>query len=261
MTILCCQLDIAWENRDANHAKVRSLLRDARVRDGAMLVLPEMFASGFSLDVAKIAEGESRPTERFLADVAREHRIFIVAGVVSESSRTGRGVNEAIVIDPAGATVARYRKLHPFNFGDEGRRYDAGDRIVTFEWGGFVVAPFVCYDLRFPEIFRVATLKYGANLFLVIANWPRPREEHWLTLLRARAIENQAYVVGVNRVGRDPTNEYGGRSLVIGPRGDVILDAGEREGIFTADIEIAPLVEYRSQFPALRDARDDYNRL
>ena len=129
----------------------------------------------------------------------------------------------------------------------------AGTEIVCFEWGGFVVAPFVCYDLRFPEIFRAAAQR-GANLFTVIALWPAKRQQHWLTLLQARAIENQAYVIGVNRVGSEPQFSYAGRSVVVDPHGVIIADAGEQERILTATLDAETVHTWRRDFPALRDA-------
>ena len=124
---------------------------------------------------------------------------------------------------------------------------------MTFEWRGFVVAPFVCYDLRFPEIFRAAAHR-GASLFVVIALWPVKRQQHWLTLLQARAIENQAYVVGVNRVGAEPEFLYPGRSVVVDPHGVIIADAGEREHILAAALDVNVVAAWRRDFPALRDA-------
>jgi omega-amidase len=116
------------------------------------------------------------------------------------------------------------------------------------------VSPFVCYDLRFPEIFRNA-IKKGAQVLTVIANWPEPREAHWLALLKARAIENQAFVIGVNRCGRDPKLAYSGRGQVIDPRGNVLADGGNAEGVFGAELDLASLAAYRKDFPALQDMR------
>ena len=120
--------------------------------------------------------------------------------------------------------------------------------------GGFIVAPFVCYDLRFPEIFRAAALRHGASLFVVIALWPVMRQQHWLTLLQARAIENQASVIGVNRVGTDPKFFYSGRSAVVDPHGVIIADAGEREQVLTAALDPEVAASWRRDFPALADA-------
>lgn len=253
MKILACQLDIIWEDRDANHQRVREMLAQANPSPGDMLVLPEMFASGFSLDVAKIADNPSGATQAFLAELARRHRIYIVGGIVMRAD-DGRGRNQAIVVGPDGAEIVRYHKIHPFSFGGETDRYSAGDHVVTFAWGDFVVAPFICYDLRFPEIFRHA-IHVGANLFVIIANWPTARLHHWTTLLTARAIENQSYVAGVNRCGRDPNVEYPGRGMIVDPRGQILAQAGGEECVISASLNLNDLNAYRAQFPALRDRR------
>ncbi len=161
-----------------------------------------------------------------------------------------------MVYAPDGALVSRYAKLHPFSFGGETNHYQAGDEIELIDMGEFRVAPFVCYDLRFPEAFRRA-VRAGAEVLVVIANWPAAREAHWLALLAARAIENQAYVVGLNRVGSDPHLSYSGKSLILGPRGETLVGGGTGEQLLVAEIEKAPLEEYRCQFPALVDMRDD----
>ena len=124
---------------------------------------------------------------------------------------------------------------------------------MTFPWGGFTIAPFVCYDLRFPEVFRVAAL-WGATVLVVIGNWPAPREGHWLALLTARAIENQAYVVGANRCGPDPHAAYTGRSRIVDPRGRVLAEAGRwAPGTIGADLDLEAVEAYRREFPVLAD--------
>jgi predicted amidohydrolase len=255
MHVIAIQFDIAWEDRAANHAKVAAMLERQPPPRGAMLVLPEMFASGFSMDVAKTAQDESRPDERFVASLCDRYGVWGVAGVVSRGV-AGMGRNEAVVFSPEAQLVTRYCKMHPFSLAGENRCCEAGRELVTFDCAGFTVAPFICYDLRFPELFRVATRR-GANVFLVIANWPDARAEQRLVLLRARAIENQAYVVGVNRVGDDPGNHYTGQSCVIDPRGDVLAQADDREQLLAADLDLAALHDYRTSFPWLRDMRDD----
>jgi predicted amidohydrolase len=220
-----------------------------------MLVLPEMFASGFSMNVAKTAQDESRPDERFVASLCKRYGVWCVAGVVSRGA-AGMGRNEAVVFSPDAELAARYCKMHPFALAGEDRCCEAGRDLVTFDCHGFTVAPLICYDLRFPELFRAAT-RHGANLFLVIANWPDARAEQRLVLLRARAIENQAYVVGVNRVGDDPANHYAGQSIIIDPRGEVIARADDREQLLSAELDLAAADDYRTSFPWLRDMRDD----
>jgi omega-amidase len=253
MKVICAQLDIEWEDRQANYAKVRTAIDRLRPEPGALLVLPEMFASGFSMNVAKIKEENPSATEHFLAEIARLYRIFIVGGLVTQGSH-GKGRNQAVVVDDQGRTILRYSKLHPFTLGGEAQHYSAGDCIESFNWFGCMTTPFICYDLRFPEIFRAATRK-GAHLFTVIANWPNKREQHWVTLLQARAIENQAYVVGVNRCGSDPAHIYPGRTLVVDPHGVIIADAGREEGLVTADIDAAKALSWRKEFPVLQDTR------
>ena len=251
--MICAQLDIAWEEKQSNFAKVRAMVDKLRPDAGALLVLPEMFSTGFSMNVAKIKEATPSQTEQFLGAIARLYSIYIIAGVVTQGAE-GKGKNEAIVIDIQGRTILRYSKLHPFSLGGETQHYTAGDCIELFNWLGFMTAPFICYDLRFPEIFRAATRK-GAHLFTVIANWPNKREGHWVTLLQARAIENQAYVVGVNRCGSDPGHLYPGRTLIVDPHGVIVADGGREEGLVTADIDIAKVTSWRKEFPVLQDTR------
>jgi omega-amidase len=258
MQVIGCQLNIVWEDKRANFARVRDLLAQATIEPGAMIVLPEMFATGFSMQVDRTAEAAEGETKSFLAQLAREKSSFVVGGVVTRNA-DGRGRNEALVIGPNGSEVARYCKLHPFSFAGEDRHFAPGDATLSFAWGSFQVAPFVCYDLRFPEIFRHQT-RLGAQVLVVIANWPAPRDTHWQSLLRARAVENQAYVIGVNRVGSDPTLAYAGHSLILDPRGETLAAGSDREELVSARLELEPLLEYRRQFPALNDMRAEYFR-
>ncbi|MCX5675562.1 MAG: carbon-nitrogen family hydrolase [Planctomycetota bacterium] len=255
MHVTAIQLDIAWENKPANFERVCRLVAAARPEVGGLVVLPEMFATGFSMDVARIHEGPEREAETFLAGLAREHSAYVIGGVVTLGP-DGRGRNEAVAFGPDGCEIARYAKMHPFSFGGEPRHYAAGDRIVTSPLGEFTAALTICYDLRFPELYRAAVLA-GADLLVVIANWPAPRAAHWAALLAARAIENQAYVVGVNRCGSDPKHAFSGHSRIIDPRGTVIADAGEREGSIRASLDLEALKAYRREFPALADIRKD----
>ncbi len=256
MKIIACQLDIAWEDKQANYDRVSRLVEEARPEPGSLFVLPEMFATGFSMNVARIAEPKEGPTLEFLCGVSRRYGIFTLGGVVTKG-RAGKGRNEAICCGPEGETLARYAKLHPFGFAGETQHYEPGEAIEIFEWRDFRAAPFVCYDLRFPEAFREA-VRAGAELMIVIANWPQARESHWLALLCARAIENLCYVVGVNRAGDDPNAHYGGHSLILGPRGESLAEAGEGQQLIAADVELEPLVAYRQKFPALADIRNDF---
>ena len=253
MKITGIQFDLKWEEKSPNHERVRELLAEAAPEPGSLVVLPEMFASGFSMNAAAIDDTETGETRDFLSRTARESGIYLQAGLVRRNS-AGRPANQSIVFDPEGTEVARYEKIFPFTPGGESAAYAAGDRISLYEWGGFTVASFICYDLRFPEIFRLAAAR-GATLYTVIASWPEARTSHWMTLLQARAIENQAYVIGVNRCGRDPYLGYSGRSLIIDPLGAILADGGSEDGAITAELDREALDQYRERLPFLRDMR------
>lgn len=259
MKLIGVQVDSVWEDKAATFDRVRRLLASSRPQPGSLLVLPEMFATGFSMNVAGIQEGSKRVTEQFLESLAREFAIFVLGGVVNLGP-DGRGRNQALAYSPQGREIVRYDKMQPFSLGGESKHYTAGDRTTHFDWQGMTVAPFICYDLRFPELFRAAvkpskSAQPSAQLFAIIASWPLPRDAHWITLLQARAIENQAYVIGVNRSGKDPHHTYPGRSLIIDPHGKILIDAGNTERIVAADVDPQTVQKWRRDFPALADMR------
>ncbi len=251
MKVYCVQHDITWENKRANFARVESLLAATEPEAGSLVLLPEMFATGFSMDVPAIGEARGCETEQFLAASAKRFNVFLLGGVVSTQAN-GKGCNQCVVFSPDGRETARYSKLQPFTPGGESSSYEAGREIVVFPWQGFVVAPFICYDLRFPEHFRAAT-KRGAQFITVISSWPVARIQHWVALLQARAIENQAYVAGVNRCGTDPRLTYNGRSLIISPKGDILADAGNGQSVISAEVSLEELLTYRRDLPFLAD--------
>ena len=253
MKVVGVQLDIVWEDKAATFGRARRLLDASRPEPGSLVVFPEMFSTGFSMNVAGIHEGAERAAERFLEGVAREYGVTALGGVVNLGP-DGRGLNQAVAYSPTGELLIRYDKIHPFTMGEEAKHYTGGQSLGFFNWGGLRVCPVVCYDLRFPETFRAA-VRQGAEMFVTIANWPSYREHHWTTLLAARAIENLAYVVGVNRSGRDPKHPYPGRSLVVDPKGQVLADAGAAEGLIVAEVDAAAVRSWRSEFPALVDMR------
>lgn len=251
MKVYACQIEIVWEDKPANYRKVHDLVNAARPEPGSLFVLPEMFATGFSMNVPAIAEENKPGTMEFLKELAKDRKIFIQAGLVTKGAE-GKGLNQAVVITPEGKELTRYTKVHPFTLGGELANYARGTEVKHYEWNGIQVTPFICYDLRFPEIFRTAA-KRGAEMFVVIADWPNKREHHWVTLLQARAIENLAYVVGVNQAGKDPHHVYPGRSMIIDPHGKILADAGGPEGIISAEIEPTVVRSWRKDFPALQD--------
>jgi predicted amidohydrolase len=256
MNIVAVQHDIVWENKTANYDKVRRLLESTPPLAGDLVVLSEMFATGFNMKVAKIAEETGGETETFLSQIAREYRIFLLAGHVARGTN-GKGLNQALLVNPQGDVQLRYTKIHPFSYADEDKYFTAGNELMFFDWQGFRVCPVVCYDLRFPELFRQA-VKKGAEMFVVIANWPVRRKLHWETLLRARAIENLSYVVGVNRIGNDPHVSYSGLSQIIDPQGKIVAHAEEIETVISVSPSLEELRALRERFPALRDMRPEF---
>ena len=254
-TVCAVQLDIVWEDKAANHQKVRQLLEHTPPAPGSLVVLPEMFATGFSMRAKAISDAATHETQQFLSGTAQQFGVYLVGGIVTDGN-TGLGRNECVVYDPKGRELQRYCKLHPFTYGGESEHYEPGEQVRLFEWAGFKVAPFICYDLRFPESFRAA-VKLGANLILVMANWPVTRIAHWNALLLARAIENQAYVVGVNRCGQDPTLSYSGSSRIIGPGGDLLVAAEAAECVMQSELSLSKLEKYRRELPFLADRRDE----
>jgi predicted amidohydrolase len=202
------------------------------------------------MDAARIAQAPGGESEQFLREQARALGMWILASVPERGDPTPR--NMAMLASPDGGVV-KYAKIHPFSFAGEDRVYTAGDRVVTADVDGVRVTPLVCYDLRFPEPFRTAAAE--TDLFLVVANWPDQRREHWRTLLRARAIENQAYVVGVNRAGTGNGLQYAGDSAAIAPLGETLAEADEREQVLFADVDPEVVRKLRARFPALQDRR------
>ena len=259
MKVTGIQLDIAWEDKEANFARARRAIAAAGPEPGSLVVLPEMFATGFSMNVARIAEGRDGPTRRFCAEVAREGGLFLAAGLAAAGD-DGRGLNLAEIYGPDGGRIASYAKLHPFSFAGETAHYAPGARLVGAAVGEFLACPLICYDLRFCEPFRTAA-RGGAEVFIVIANWPAPRADHWRALLIARAIENQACVIGVNRIGSDPNHAYAGGSLIVDHQGRVLGEADDRDAFVQAALDLPALRAWRLSFPVLNDIRDHYPEL
>ena len=256
MNALCIQLDIVWADPQANCRAVAGLLSSADLQGGDLVVLPEMFSTGFSMDSAALAEPPDGPTAIFLAETAVRFGVYLLAGLAARHNDTFR--NEAVLFGPDGSVMGRYWKMHPFSPSGEAMHYTPGDEAVVIPLGEFQLAPGICYDLRFPELFRSAAAA-GADLMVVIANWPAKRADHWACLLRARAIENQAYVVGVNRCGADPNHTYAGGSVIIDPRGNILAQAGGDQCVIGAQLDPDALNRWREDFPALRDIRRDVN--
>ena len=248
MRVAAVQFDIAWEDKPANHAIVEKVLDDAAVQPGTFVLLPELGDTGFSLNVEAIVDERSLTWAR---DLARRRRIFLQHGF-PERGPDGKGRNCAAIIGPDGSLLGRYHKVHPFSFGRESQHYSGGDWLLLRRCGEAIVCPLICYDLRFPELWRHAALA-GAEVFSIGASWPAPRQQHWRSLLIARAIENQAYVVAVNRIGNDPHLAYSGGGIILSPKGEVLAEADTAPTVLQADLDLPALRSWRGEFPALSD--------
>jgi len=253
--IALLQTDIAWEDVPENHRRAATMLAEAASGGARLAILPEMFNTGFSMDSRRIAQPPGGPSESFLRDQAKALNLWILASIPESGEPAPR--NMALLVSPQGP-VTRYAKIHPFSYAGEHEHYAAGDRVVTAEIEGLRVTPFVCYDLRFPEPFRLAAPE--TDLFAVVANWPQERREHWRLLLRARAIENQAYVAGVNRVGDGGRLHYAGESALVSPSGDTLAEGGDREQVLLSEVDAKKVAEIRARFPFLDDRRPDAYR-
>lgn len=249
------QMKIAWEDRDANIAHVDALL-EGKTNPGDLVVLPELFDSGFSLNVPSTHDANNETADAIKA-LAKRLQVTV------HGSRTilgddSKGRNQAYIAGPDGRTLAVYDKVHPFSFGREPEQFTGGESITTYDWTcgdeSLRICPAVCYDLRFPELFR-AGLAQGAQCFVLGANWPSARTAHWRALCIARAIENQAFVIGVNRAGPDPHLDYDGASMAIDPKGEILLEMGAEEGVGSVEIDPKALEAWRAQFPAWKDGK------
>jgi predicted amidohydrolase len=262
MRISLLQYAPAWQDRAASRRKIAGMLADAALADTALagaegtnaadqaewLVLPEMCLSGFTMD-EKAASWDDDDFS-FFANLARKRRCHITAGGVE------RRVNTAFCFSPDGSVQSRYGKRQLFSFSAEESSYTPGRESAHYRVGGekgLKVSQSICYDLRFSYLYWPDAPAIDA--YCVIAAWGKARAAQWKALLRARAIENQAFVIGVNRIGEEPDVAYAGDSAVIGPRGEELLDCGNKEGLFSVDIDEAEAAAWRAAFPALKDRR------
>ena len=253
LRVALVQQDTVWQDRGANLARARGFVAQAARAGARVAVFPELFTLGFTMAPEPYAEPIPGPTVEAVAALSREFGLHVIGSAVEAHEPHPR--NAAFVTGPDGALVAVYRKLHPFTYGEEHQHYTGGDDCPLFQVDGVPCGLQVCYDLRFPEPFRALAAR-GAEVIFVPANWPVRRISAWSTLLAARAIENQAAVCGVNRVGRDGAGlDYPGASALHDAFGEVIARGGATEGLVVGDLDLAQLRAWRQRFPALQDRR------
>jgi predicted amidohydrolase len=246
------QHDIVWEQPEENFARLAPMIEKAAAAGARLVVLTEMFSTGFSMKTERIAEPVDGPSARFLVHQARAHGVWVCASVPERPRADALPFNQLVLAAPGG-TTHRYAKIHPFTYGREQEHYSAGTDFLTVDIEGTRCSFFVCYDLRFADEFWA--LAPRTDCYVVPANWPASRRAHWTALLRARAIENQTYVVGVNRVGDGGRLHYGGDSMIIDPFGDVVADGGDGETIITAEVTPERVRSVRAEYPFLPDRR------
>lgn len=255
LTLSLVQAAPHWHAPERNRAMFDEWL--ARVpADSQLVVLPEMFATGFTMDSAEVAEPMTGPTVAWLREAAARLGKTLCGSLAIADG--GRYYNRLFWAQPDG-TLRHYDKRHLFRMADEHRHYAAGGPALTVELAGWRIRPFVCYDLRFPvwlrNRFDQAARRFEYDLCLFVANWPAPRREAWRTLLRARAIENLAWCIGVNRIGTDGNGlQYAGDSAVIDPVGTVVAELAWSEQVHSVTLDPQRLHDHRERFPAWRDA-------
>jgi len=240
------QVSGAWEDPPESRRQAASWIASAAAAGARLVLLPEMFPCGFGSRAHRFAEAPGGATERFLATKAREHDLYVGGSIAELAPGAERPSNTLLLAGPGGE-VRRYAKRHLFSPAGEDERFTPGTATPTWTLDGLRCTPAICYDLRFPARFWEAAS--GTDCFLVVASWPAARRAHWKTLLRARAIESQAYVCAVNRVGEGGGVAYAGDSAVIGPEGEILVTAAEDETILLFDLSPARVREARARFP------------
>lgn len=249
LTLALGEYDTGWHDVAGSLARAEALVRRAAGAGAELVVLPEMCTTGFTMDTAGHAEPRDGPSLEGLRAMARTHGVAIVAGVpIREHDRY---FNMAFLIGADGEIAAEYRKQRVFQYAREGEHYDAGSCACTVTIHGVRVALLICFDLRFPELFRAVARSVDA--VLLIANWPAARQRHWEVLVAARAIENQCYVAAVNRIGEGDGLHYAGGSTVIGPWGEPCTHGAD--GVLLGTIDAETVARVRREFPVLDAVR------
>lgn len=250
MKIGLVQYSPLWEDKNSNQLMITHLLEKADQMD--LVILPELTLIGFTMNSQKFSESIDGESFMYFSQLAREMKFDLVAGLIEKDG--AKYFNALVHIDASGKLISKYRKIHPFTYSTEDKFYERGNETVITNINGWSTGLSICYDLRFPELYRLYG-KQRTDLIINIANWPDTRIEHWRTLLKARAIENQCYVAGVNRVGDDPKLHYTGYSSVFDPMGVEVISLADDEKVIVTDINIDQVNEVRKRLPFLNDIK------
>lgn len=253
MKVGLTQMDIVWENKEKNMGKAQKIMEQAAKQGVDLLVFPEMTLTGFTMNTTLAGEEMLfSKTLRFFRDASKQYHMAVAFGYVEDF---GNEYYNKLMIVSEGKILYDYDKIHPFNYGEEGKYYSGGNEIKTVELDGMNLSGFVCYDLRFPEVFQAVSAE--TDFIIVVANWPKERILHWETLLRARAIENQCYVVGVNRIGKGNGIEYVESSMAFDPLGERLTKAHSKAELMIVDIDKELVKKVRSKFPFKEDRKTE----
>jgi len=255
--IACIQMDIEYGNPDKNFAEARKWIQKAADANCDIAVLPELWTTGYDLTrLSEIGDENAKESVRFLQNAAMEFQIHLVGGSVAK--KTADGIfNTMLIVDREGRLVKEYDKLHLFKLMDEHLYLQGGKRDGLFHLETETFGSVICYDIRFPEWIRKLALN-GAKAIFVTAEWPNPRLHHWKTLLTARAIENQCFVIACNRVGNDPNNLFFGHSLIIDPWGEIIVEGSENEELVMGEVDLETVSKVRNTIPVFADRLPDF---
>jgi predicted amidohydrolase len=256
LRISMVQMDLSFGNPQENRKRVQYWTETAikQFPHTDVILLPELWNTAYDLTrLSEIADKEGRETQAFISELAKQYQVNIVAGSIAKQTEQGV-TNTLYAFDRTGTLAGEYSKVHLIRLMDEDRYLVPGEEIGLFSLDGIPCAALICYDIRFPEWVRKAVL-HGAKILFIPAQWPKARLDHWQTLLRARAIENQCFVVACNRVGRDPKNEFPGHSLILDPWGNILSQGSESEQILYAELELDQVTEIRSKIPVFEDRR------
>ncbi|MBB3110444.1 putative amidohydrolase [Paenibacillus phyllosphaerae] len=256
LSLALIQMHVEAGNPEANFIKLEQMLEQAVQGEQKpdVIVFPEMWNTGYALEqIEEIADPAGERTKALLSSFSKKHGVQLVGGSVAEK-RDGGVFNTIYVYDEYGELQSDYSKIHLFRLMDEEKYLAAGDRLGKLTAGGADAGMMICYDIRFPELARALALS-GAKLLFVPAQWPNPRLHHWRTLLLARAIENQMFVIACNRCGTSGTTSFFGHSMIIDPWGEIIAEAGDEETIVRASIDLNLVDQVRSKIPVFEDRR------